>query len=882
MLDGALWQNLPLYAAFGLFLGTAGWALWRREAMRARPMLTYLLLLVPSFLLVPAGFWAGFRGMPDHELVIHGYRVPFDPESPVISIGSDPEDDLNLYHLVDDEEMIAPSLLELELAPGTNRISLTQIDQQSTNIVSVNGKPLRALPLTTGKTHRIQLGSFDYRDGDADVIAVEIPYLKDLGLVALAAPTFRFRGQVFRTGLAHEIGWVLAPVLPSIATEIGKARHLRWQNRVFHRALDGIDGSVLKQASLIRFEDGYWLAANDAELRLDGQPFPDGMTVSGAFRLQVETRQLGPNRGSYRLIVIPPAETDRHVDFTLVDKRRFALPARSEAARLCLTRDASFYSDTYDITDDRFPAGGVLISREGRRFLFRGEALVPGKAYSAGRAVFSIERAPRGQAWFLAGFSFLFLATALLFPADVLRRVPIIGVLIATGVFLHALRLVLAFRAWQGPPFNENVFFDSLIAPYFYALAVIVLVARYPITDSFRGLLVRLRNFLFPRRRKALPPVPDSAAGRAILSTMGFGLLLTLLFPSWLGREPLFVILFFALVALCLGPIADWERRLDARPADPSARRRYGPIYGLLALLFAAMVAAPLLGGREIIPFLPGRPRPDILIQIGLLVMVAYQAAIWERERRFRVAGLPAIMGVYVFVFLLPLIQGVIARDLGFFIVAVLPLLVILLIASWILDPRLKTLLALSLLAVIALPILFKLQNVALDNVAAQRIAFWIDRPRLRSEHFFAYQAQVPILWSSAQGFFGGGYFGGDWYPSLSGTAVNDNVAAVFIQGELGSLGSVMVMATYGVLALTGILYIRDRRERIGGYRVWVVFGVALIFVWTAAIMFLQNFGVLPLTGKNLPLLGLDSKNDVIRYGLMIGLMARYMRFLED
>jgi len=37
----------------------------------------------------------------------------------------------------------------------------------------------------------------------------------------------------------------------------------------------------------------------------------------------------------------------------------------------------------------------------------------------------------------------------------------------------------------------------------------------------------------------------------------------------------------------------------------------------------------------------------------------------------------------------------------------------------------------------------------------------------------------------------------------------------------------------------------------------------------------------LPLTGKNLPLLGLDSKNDIIRYGLFIGFIIRYIKQLK-
>ena len=159
-----------------------------------------------------------------------------------------------------------------------------------------------------------------------------------------------------------------------------------------------------------------------------------------------------------------------------MEKRRIALPPITVADRLCLTRFPSIYSGTYDILDDRFPRAGTVISREGRRFLFRGEALVPGRPYSAGKAVFSIERTPRGQAWFLGGFALLILGTALLFPPGVLERAPLVGVVVATGIFLHALRQVLSLRAWQGPPYHESVFFDSLVAPFLFVLAMVVLV----------------------------------------------------------------------------------------------------------------------------------------------------------------------------------------------------------------------------------------------------------------------------------------------------------------------------------------------------------------------------------------------------------------------
>jgi cell division protein FtsW (lipid II flippase) len=213
--------------------------------------------------------------------------------------------------------------------------------------------------------------------------------------------------------------------------------------------------------------------------------------------------------------------------------------------------------------------------------------------------------------------------------------------------------------------------------------------------------------------------------------------------------------------------------------------------------------------------------------------------------------------------------------------VILVPLLVMLTVSSWVLEPKIRFLLGAGLVLALLTPVLFRALTLPLDDTWAQRVAFWVDRDRLQAEQFFKYQAQVPILWAGSQGWFGGGFFDGDWYTDLENTAVNDNVASVFIQGELGGVGSILVMLIYVVLVGAALLFIRDHRRELGGFRLWVIFGVAMMFLWTAAAMFLQNLGHLPLTGKNLPLLGLDSKNDVLRYGLLLGLMLRYMRFFK-
>ena len=89
-------------------------------------------------------------------------------------------------------------------------------------------------------------------------------------------------------------------------------------------------------------------------------------------------------------------------------------------------------------------------------------------------------------------------------------------------------------------------------------------------------------------------------------------------------------------------------------------------------------------------------------------------------------------------------------------------------------------------------------------------------------------------------------------------------------------------MSVYALLGLATLITLRDWRNRLGGFQLWVIYGVMLTFIWTAAAMFLQNLGHIPLTGKNLPLLGLDSKNDILRYGLLTGMMLRYMRQAKE
>jgi len=262
--------------------------------------------------------------------------------------------------------------------------------------------------------------------------------------------------------------------------------------------------------------------------------------------------------------------------------------------------------------------------------------------------------------------------------------------------------------------------------------------------------------------------------------------------------------------------------------------------------------------------------------------VVAYFASLWEKSAARGAPHPMYILGTFAFALVLPFLQGAFAGDMGFFVMVCLPLLLILIGATWKLDARIRVFLIACLALVLLAPFLFNLVHPPLESVSMRRIAFFMNKERIRTEYFFDYLAHLPILWSSSQGLFGGGFFNGHWYSALAETSINDNVASVFIQGELGVAGSLLTIAVFAVMVAAIMVFLADQRHRRGDYRRWFLFGIGCMLMWTAGTMFLANLGFFPLTGKNLPFLGIDSLNDVVRYGLLCGFALRYMNLVKE
>lgn len=861
--------NFLVYLLFCLYLWLA-WRCFKTRKDSAKAYRAFLWSLLPAGLLVCLGMTIGARPLPKQKLVIHGYRLAL-PEKGVF-LGSDVlGDQLRLFHRSKDREWFSPGLVNIRpLDDG--RFRITQTDPQSPNVVSINGRPLRSLPLATNTNHVITFGLLGHKRDSQTKLNLRIEGNR---------PVFSFRGKDYKKGFVREGfgGWLSKPY------GNGVLRHLAIGQRLPLVGLPAAPSELLRQAAVFKYQNQWWLAANDADIQLDGQSFPNTQTIAGGSWLKLESRQLGAGQKRYRFRMVGSQKDGDELFLAFAEEMRPVFPLANRTNRhndrICLTASESHFSDTVDLIDPQFPAAGTVIHREGGGFVFRGEIMVLDKLYSAGKAVFSIDQLHPVRLKAIAGFALLFLCSVFFFPPSFIRREPLIGVVLSGAIFLLGFRQVLAFRAWQGPPFKTSVLFDSLTAPLLFILIVLALTTKFQGGSLWTRTWQKFHNFLRPKNRLPLSPVYKNQTGWPILAAAGFGIVVYGLLPDKLGFQlPSLIFGCLGLAAL-ISSFDFLETRLSQRAASRPGKSRWLPIFWLIGLFLGFIVLAPLFGSREVIAVLPGRPRPDIFIQVFLIFTAAYFAAIWEREATMRVPRPWIILLTFALTVTIPLIQGTVSKDMGFFLMATPPLVIVLILATWHLDPRLRVLMATTAFLFVGGIWFVKMAYINLDQLSMRRVAFFIDPARLKAEYFFEYLAHLPILWVGDQGFFGGGFFTGDWYSALGETSVNDNVASVFIQGEFGSFGTLLTMAVFGSMALAMVMFLAEN-GRVRGFRVWFLLAVLLSMVWTAATMFLANLGVFPLTGKNLPFLGIDSLNDVVRYGLLFGFGIRYMHALKE
>jgi hypothetical protein len=112
-----------------------------------------------------------------------------------------------------------------------------------------------------------------------------------------------------------------------------------------------------------------------------------------------------------------------------------------------------------------------------------------------------------------------------------------------------------------------------------------------------------------------------------------------------------------------------------------------------------------------------------------------------------------------------------------------------------------------------------------------------------------------------------------------------ENTFAVFVLAEHGAVGGMLVLALYGLLTIAVAVLILGRSGGTPSYRASraLFLVAALIVAIPACYVALSNVGVVPITGQNMPFLGLNAWSDVAICAGVIGiLITGTLRGLEE
>lgn len=124
------------------------------------------------------------------------------------------------------------------------------------------------------------------------------------------------------------------------------------------------------------------------------------------------------------------------------------------------------------------------------------------------------------------------------------------------------------------------------------------------------------------------------------------------------------------------------------------------------------------------------------------------------------------------------------------------------------------------------------------------------------------------------RGLVGEGYLQVHITPAKYVTALNDNVSAVFVLAQFGTLGGISMIITYLAIASSSASVARHEKDAAHACTSWIALTAGLSFCFVSLFMIGANFGLLPFTGRNMYLLGLNSWSDVIESMVLLAFIA--------
>jgi hypothetical protein len=367
------------------------------------------------------------------------------------------------------------------------------------------------------------------------------------------------------------------------------------------------------------------------------------------------------------------------------------------------------------------------------------------------------------------------------------------------------------------------------------------------------------------------------------------------------------------MVALLLPPVISVLWWLGVRIKQGAPGRFLDGLAGR-GLVFYAVAAAFLLGMRLILlllGFKEGIPLGGSRLALSVVFVPLYlllHAVVLDRLRdAVEAGGLKRIWQVALclaWVFSCGMLAGLAVSDLGSFLYLIPAMLVLLVIAGkgvllgmshgsevmeswksmakWFGTCATLTLPALLLIVLLVWPkAVMQMVAPGLDSKIAANEEIVTDSTLLRILHSadenylinFGTDASEAILQDHAimrnyaeRGLDGSGFLGVRVIPAKQVTGMNDNVAAVYLMGQFGFFGALAAAVAYLAIVLAGTGW--KGRENM------VSFLSATTFALVSLYMLAANAGVLPFTGRNMYLWGLNSLGDVLESLVLLGLLA--------
>jgi cell division protein FtsW (lipid II flippase) len=121
---------------------------------------------------------------------------------------------------------------------------------------------------------------------------------------------------------------------------------------------------------------------------------------------------------------------------------------------------------------------------------------------------------------------------------------------------------------------------------------------------------------------------------------------------------------------------------------------------------------------------------------------------------------------------------------------------------------------------------------------------------------------------------------------SLNKTALREHTLVVFIAGEWGSFGVIGLMFAYILIAFAGMTLLPWNRDEDTTESTDIISAfvglTSLTFAFASIYIILASYNLLPFTGKNLYLFGLDSGSDILESSVLLVIIALGAAMIKD